>query len=102
MFLDSHNLYGVVSVGFNAGKHLILELGVGAHTLTLLRHANVAFVDEQRLGIGYKAFHFPFIWSFRSPHLSREYLGFLILHHTCSVCRNAHTGTPFPTHNHLI
>ncbi len=46
MLLNSHDLYGIVAVGMNAREHQILELPVSAHAFALLRHADVALIDQ--------------------------------------------------------
>ena len=54
MFLDGHNLDGVITVGDDARQHVHTEFLVSADALAVLGHANVALIDQQRLGVGHK------------------------------------------------
>ena len=102
MLLDGHYLDCIVAVGHDAGQHLVLEFGVSAHAFALLRHADVTFVDKQRTGVGHEATHFPLERLLGSPHLSRENLGLLVLHHSCGIGRDAFTHSAFPVYEHLV
>lgn len=46
VLLYSHDLYGVVSVGNNAGKYLFFKFGITANFFFLLRHTDVTFVNQ--------------------------------------------------------
>ena len=61
MLLNGHNLYAVVAVVDDARQNVLLELGVGAHLLGILSHANVALVDEEWVGLGFESLLFPLI-----------------------------------------
>ena len=69
MFLDSHNLNGVISILYNAWQYIILELSICSHLLGILSHSDVALIDEQRTGIGLKPLTMPLVRLFRVPHL---------------------------------
>ena len=45
MFLDSHNLDGVISVGYDSGQDFFAELGVCSNSFEILSHSDMAFVD---------------------------------------------------------
>ena len=75
MFLDGHDLYGIIASLDDAGQHLLAKLLVGAHFLALLRHADVALVDEQRVAAWLEALHAPLVGLLGCPHLGREYVG---------------------------
>ena len=46
VLLYSHDLYGVVSIGNNAGKYLFFKFGITANFFFLLRHTDVTFVNQ--------------------------------------------------------
>ena len=100
MLLYCHYLYAVVSVGLHSWQYVFAKLGVCAHLLGILRHTYVALVDEQRRTVGLECLAFPLV-RFRIPHLCRENLGFLILHHAPAPCRNALAGTAVPIDMHF-
>ncbi len=101
MLLDSHNLDGVITVGGNAGEHLVAEFLVCPHTLTLLCHTDMAFIDKQRAGVGHEIVDIPFERGV-VPHLRREDMCVLILHHTVGISRDTQPLPPVPMHAHLI
>ena len=56
VFLNGHDLNGVVAVGDDAGQYFFSELVVAANAFVFLCHAYVALVDEQGGGIGCEVF----------------------------------------------
>ncbi len=68
MLLYGHDLDGVISVGRNTRQYLVAEFHICAYSLLLLRHADMAFIDEKRTGVGAEALHLPLI-GLRSPDL---------------------------------
>ena len=46
MLLNGHDLDTIVSVFDNSRKHILAKLIVGPDFLGILRHSDVAFVDE--------------------------------------------------------
>ena len=96
MLLDGHDLDGVVAAGHHAGQHIAAEFVVGAHGLLVLSHADVTLIDEQRCHVGDKVFHLELVGPFRSPHLSRENLGDIVLHHAGGIGRNAFALAALP------
>ena len=88
MLLDGHNLYAVVTTGNDSGQHLLAELVIGRYALFFARHAHVAFVDEQRRGVGLELLHLELIGC-GLPHLSTEEIGGLVLHHAAHIGGNA-------------
>jgi len=101
MLLDSHHLHAVITILHDAWKHMILKLGIGTHFLCILRHAYMAFIDEQRILGWTERLHLPLVSLFRCPHLCREDLCPIVLHDTCSPCRDALALSPIPFHMHL-
>ena len=101
MFLNGHDLNTVVTVGHHSGQDIFLEFGISTHFLGILSHTDVTFVDEQRVLVGFKTFLLPGIRLLRIPHLCREYLGGLVLHHTLCPCRNTLTRPTVPIDMHL-
>ncbi len=101
MLLDGHHLNGVVAVLDDAWQHVVLEFGVGAHLLGILRHTDVALIDEQRILSRRELALVPAIGLGR-PHLRREYLRLLVLHHARGPGRNALALAALPFDVHLI
>ena len=101
VLLDSHNLYAVIAFLDDTWEDILAELLVRAHLLSILRHTDVALIDEQRSGIWLESLLLPLILLFRSPHLSREYLGLIILHHSANPCWDALALTTIPLYKEL-
>ena len=102
MLLDGHDLDAVVAVGNDAGQHILRELTVGTHLLSVLRHTHVAFVDEQgRLG-GFEFLLAEGIGHLGVPHLGREDFRHVILHHTLTPGGNPFALATVPLHLHLV
>ena len=91
---NGHHLNGIVAVLLDAWQYVVFELDVGADLLSILCHADVALIDEQRVGVGFEVLLFELIRLCRSPNLCRENLGVLVLHHTGCIGRNT---LPFST-----
>ena len=86
---DGHQLHGRITVGLDARQDGVGEFAVGAHTLPLLRHADVGFVDEQvaeRRGV--EPVTLP-VERGGIPELGREVFGRLVLHHARGIGRDA-------------
>ena len=69
VFLNRHNLDGVIAVFFDARQHVDAEFLIGAYAFLVLAHADVAFVDEQRVGLGLEVGDLEFVRARRLPHL---------------------------------
>jgi len=102
MLLNGHNLNTVIAFLCYAWKCFFAEFIVCAYFFLLLCHSNMTFIDQQRIRSRLKCLFLEFIWLFRCPDLCAEYLGLLVLHHTCSPCRNAFTLSAIPIHIQLI
>ena len=70
MFLDGHNLDTVVSICHDARQHILTELIVRPHLFRILRHSDMAFVDEQGRALGLKVFFLEVIRFGWVPNLS--------------------------------
>ncbi len=102
MFLDGHDLNGVVAVLLDARQHVLGKLLVGAYLLSILSHADVALVDEQRVLLGLEVLLLPLVGLLRIPHLSREYLGLVVLYHAAAPGRNTLALAAVPLDLHLV
>ena len=102
VFLNGHNLYGVIAVGCDARQHEFAELVVGAHAFALLRHAYVAFVYEQGLGVGHEIVVLPFVGAVGMPYLRREYGCLFVLDYACGVGRDALARASGPAYYHFV
>ena len=102
MLLDGHHLDGIVAVGLDARQHLVLKFAVGAHLLGILSHTYVTLIDEQRGTVGLEGFLLEHIRMFGIPHLCREYLGLLVLHHALTPGWDALSFAAVPLDLHLI
>ena len=76
VLLDSHYLDAVVAIGNDSWQHILLKLSICAHFLSVLRHTDVAFVDEEWGSVRLESLLLPCVW-FCVPYLCREYLCFL-------------------------
>ena len=80
MFLDGHELDGIIAQVFNPGKDIFGELGISAEAFLFLRHTHMAFVNKQFTEVsGIKIIILPVELSGK-PDLPGEILGILILH----------------------
>ena len=102
MLLDSHDLNGVVAVLLDARQHVLGKLLVGAYLLSILSHAHVALVDEQRVLVGLEGLFLPLVGLLGVPHLSREYLGLIILDNATAPGGNTFALSPIPLDFHLV
>ena len=102
VLLNGHDLNGVVTVLGHSGQHVQAELVVGAHLLGILTHAHMALVDEQRVLLRTEASLLPHVGHGRVPHLCREYLGLVVLHHTAAPGGNTLALATVPLHLHLV
>ncbi len=102
MLLNSHYLYGIISIGSYTRQSLLSKLIIRTHALTILSHSNMTFIYKEWLDIRDKFLNLEFIRILRVINLSREYLSVRILHHTCGISRNTFALTAVPSHKHLI
>ena len=84
MLLDSHYLYGIISVGMHAGKHIFAEFFIRTHLLGVLTHAYVALIYQQWFYIGLEFLSLELIRS-HIPHLRRENGCLFVLHHATGI-----------------
>ncbi len=61
----------------------------------------MALIDEQRVLIRFERLAFPFVRFLRVPHLCRENLGLLILHHSLCPGRDTFSFPTVPAYVHL-
>ena len=102
MLLDGHDLDGIVAVGNDARQYVHTEFLIGTHTLAVLRHADVALVDEQRARVGHKVLDLELVGLFGCPHLGREDVGLLVLNHARGIGRDALAFSALPVHAQLV
>ena len=102
VLLDGHDLDGIVAVLLDAGQDIVLELRVGADLLRIAAHADMAFVNEQRVAVRVEHAMMPMIMLFRIPHLCREDFRLLILHDALAPGRDALPRAARPVDLHLI
>ncbi len=102
MFLNSHNLYAVISLFGDTGKNLFLKLLVAAHLLFLLSHTDMALIYQQRIRRRLERPLFHFIRFLRSPDLGTEYFRLLSLNDTCSPCRDTFAATAIPMYHQFV
>ena len=98
---NCHDLDAVVAVLDDAREHIVLEFCVGSHLFSILSHTDVAFVDEQRVGIWLEILFLPNVRCFRSPNLCGENLRVFILHHSVDPSRDALAFPTLPFHVEL-
>ena len=96
MFLYSHYLYAIVTLLSHTRQYIVAEFHIRAHLLLILSHTDMAFVDEQGIGIGFELICLPYIGLLGRPSLSTEYLCLGILHYTIDPCRYAFSLSTFP------
>ncbi len=102
VLLYCHDLYGIIAVFGHAGKHILAELLVSADALGLLRHADVALIDEQGSGVGLEAFVVPCEGALGCMHLCREDMCVGVLLYACGVGRYAFAASAGPLYEHFI
>lgn len=86
----AHQLHGVVARRGDAGQDLFRELIVRADFFFFLRHADVAFVNIQRIDFAlFVAAIRPGERLGRGPDLARKGVGPFILHSAENIGRNA-------------
>ena len=69
VFLNGHDLDGIVSVLHYARKNVFAEFFVSTHALFVLSHTDMAFIDEQRVGFRLEVLDFELVFSCRFPDL---------------------------------
>ena len=102
MLLNGHNLDSVISQVDDAWQHLGAEFIIGANRLLLLRHADVALIDEQRVAAWLETACAPLIGLLGRPHLSGKDMGRGVLHHARGVGRDALALASAPVHDELV
>ena len=102
MFLDGHNLYGIVTVGGYARQHIGAELVVRAYALFVYGHTYMALVDKERRFLGTERSLGELIRLIWRPHLCREDIRGGVLNHTGGIGRNAFAASTVPIHFQLI
>ena len=101
VFLNSHNLYAVVTVLNDTRQYIILEFAICTHLLSILCHTDMALVDEQRICVGLELLYFPLV-RFRSPHLCAENLRGIVLNDALCPSGNAFSLTTVPMYAEFI
>ena len=101
MLLNGHNLYAVVAVGNDARQHVLAELVVGTHLFGIFAHTDVALIYEQGVFLGAESLFLPLVRS-GVPHLSREYLGLVVLYYAAHPGRYSLTLATVPVYAHLV
>ena len=79
-----------------------MKFFIGAYFFFLLRHADVAFVDQQWIGCRFEGAFFHFVRFLGIPYLRTEYLSFIILYDAGGPCRNAFAASAFPVHFQFV
>jgi len=102
MFLDCHDLNGIVSVVFDSGKDIFRKFAVSADFFLLGGHADVTFINEQWSGVGFEFAGFESVGILRIPYLRAEDIGHIVLHHTPAPCRNPFSATAVPVNHQFV
>ena len=102
VFLNRHNLEAVVTFLDDTGKHIEAELFVSSYTLSILSHTDMAFVNKERIALGFELRLLPLVFFLWRPNLSRENLGFFVLHYATHPRRNTFAATAFPIYFEFV
>ena len=102
MFLYGHDLYAVVPIGSDAGQHVFTEFIVRPDFLCILRHTDVAFINQQGSRIGAESLLFPHVRLFGRPDLRTEDFGLFVLYHAAAPCRNTFAASAVPMYFQLV
>ena len=102
MLLDSHDLNTVITGFGYTGKYLFTKLIISTNLLFLLGHADMTFVNQQRISRRFKCFFLKLKRLFRIPNLCTEDLCVFILNHSRSPSRNTFSLSAFPIYNQFI
>ena len=102
MLLDGHYLNTIITVCNDARKDVFAEFIVGAYFLSILRHTNMAFIDEEWAFAWFKILLFEGIRLLRCPNLCRENFCLFVLHHTSGIRRDTLTLSTFPINVEFI
>ena len=102
MLLYGHYLNAVIAVLNDTWQHIILELGIGTHFLSILPHTHVTLVNEEGVLLGLKNLFLELVGLLGIPHLCRENLRIIILHHTTAPGWNTLPFSTIPLHFHLV
>jgi hypothetical protein len=102
VLLYGHYLYTVIAFLLDTRQDVETKFLIGAYSLGILSHADMAFVDKQRAGLTLEMAMTEFIRLLRSPNLGAEYLCLVILHYSLGPCRYALSLTALPLHQHLV
>lgn len=102
MFLNCHDLNGIVAGFFYSRQDVILELDICTDLFGILRHTDMAFIDEQRACIDFEPVIIPDVGIFGSPDLRGENLCFVILNDALTPSGDAFTLAVIPAHIHFV
>ena len=102
VLLNGHNLDAVVTLFDDARQHVFAKFVVSAHLFSILRHTDMAFVNQQRGGVGLERLFLKHIFLFGCPYLCAENLCVVVLHHAAAPCGNALAFAAFPVHFEFI
>src|SRR4030042_1707923 len=102
MFLNSHELEGVVTGPEHTRKHQPAELVVCSDPVFFRGHADMSLIDERRFIIPCKIRMFPLIGKGRVPNQSGEYQSARVLN--CDFCPggDALSRTAVPMHPEFV
>ncbi len=102
VLLHSHYLDGIVSIADNSRQDALAKLTVRAHFLLILRHTDVALVNQERLCLWTQRLRPPTVRSLGRPDLGRKDMRLLVLHHTIGPSRDALSFPSIPLDVHFV
>ena len=102
MFLNSHYLDGVITVGRDARKCLLPEFIVCAESFLILCHTDMALIYKERLHIRGEFLYLEFVRLLRIINFGRENLCHVVLHYSCGVSRDSFPLAAIPADKHLV
>ena len=102
MLLDGHDLDGIIAISDDTRQHLLAKLAIGTHLLLVLRHSDMALIDQERLRLRRQRLRHPTVRRLGRPHLCREDMRRIILHHAVGPGRYTLAFSTIPLDVHLI
>ena len=102
MLLNRHNLNCIIARLFDARQNVFFKLNVSADFLGVLRHADVAFINQKRFRIDFKAFVVPLVRLRRIPNLRGENFSFIVLNDALTPSGNTFALAVVPTNFHFV
>ena len=102
MLLDGHDLDGIIAISDDTRQYLLAKLAIGPHLLLVLRHSDMALIDQERLRLRRQRLRHPTVRRLGRPHLCREDMRLFILHHAVGPGRYALAFSTIPLDVHLI